>query len=211
MTKIKTKSKRQENSQGFMFDTNIFDELLNNKIDLNLLPKNLKYYITHIQEDEIESMGEDKKEKKNQLLLILSRFNGEMIPTEANMLGVSKFGACKFGNGVKIPTEAAVWGVSKWNECKWGNGVKIPTESFVLDVSRLDGEAKLDGTTYFEALQNGNLKHIEDALIGETAIVKNLILVSNDESFRNKVQAVGGKAITFNKFIEINSDSPNTQ
>jgi len=134
-----------------------------------------------------------------------------MIPTEANMLGVSKFGACKFGNGVKIPTEAAVWGVSKWNECKWGNGVKIPTESFVLDVSRLDGEAKLDGTTYFEALQNGNLKHIEDALIGETAIVKNLILVSNDESFRNKVQAVGGKAITFNKFIEINSDSPNTQ
>ena len=45
MTKIKTKSKRQENSQGFMFDTNIFDELLNNKIDLNLLPKNLRTHV----------------------------------------------------------------------------------------------------------------------------------------------------------------------
>lgn len=210
MTK-RTKLKKQENILGFMFDTNIFDELLSNKIDLNLLPKNLKYYITHIQEDEIESMGEEKKEKKDQLLSLLNKFSGKLIPTEANMLGVSKFGACKLGNGVKIPTEAAVWGVSKWNECKWGNGVKIPTESFVLDLSRLDGEAKLDGTTYFEALQNGNLKHIEDALIGETAIVNDLTLVSNDENFRSKVQRLGGKAVTFNKFIEINSDSHNTQ
>lgn len=189
---------------GFMFDTNIFDELLNNKIELKLLSKNFKYYITHIQEDEIKSMGDDKKEKKKKLLSLLTKFTGDMIPTEANVLGVSQFGACKLGNGVKIPTEAAVWGVSKWDECKWGNGVKIPTESFVLDVSRLDGEAKLDGTTYFEALKNGNLKHIEDALIGETAIVNNLVLVSNDNSFKNKVQALGGKTLNFSEFIKLN-------
>ncbi len=196
---------QEENkTDGFMFDTNIFDELLRNKIDLDSLPKNLKYYITHIQEDEIEFMGEDKKEKKNQLLFILNKFGGKLIPTEANVLGVSQFGACKYGNGVKIPTEVAVWGVSKWDECKWGSGVKIPTESFVLDVSRLDGEAKLGSTTYFEALQNGNLKHIEDALIGETAIVKNLTLISNDGSLRSKVRALGGEALSFSEFIELN-------
>ena len=101
---------------------------------------------------------------------MFNEFNGESIPTESNVLGVSQFGACKSGNGVKIPTE-----------------------SFVLDVSRLDGEAKLGTTIYFEALQNGNLKHIEDALIGETAIVNNLILVSNDGNFRNKVKKLSGR------------------
>ncbi|MFZ2193546.1 MAG: hypothetical protein WAV31_04860 [Candidatus Moraniibacteriota bacterium] len=195
--------KNQIDMRGFMFDTNIFDELLNNKIDLNFLPKNLKYYITHIQEDEIESIGDDKEKKKVQLLFILNKLRGKLIPTESNVLGVSQFGACKLGNGVKIPTEAAVWGVSKWDECKWGNGVKIPTESFVLDVSRLDGEAKLGTTTYFEVLQNGNLNHIEDALIGETAIVNNLTLVSNDEKFRNKVKKLGGKTLSFKEFIEL--------
>ena len=204
MSKDKRSLRKQEEENDFMFDTNIFDELLHNKIDFDLLPKNLNYYITHIQEDEIESMGEDKKKKKDRLLSILNKFGGKLIPTEANVLGVSQFGACKLGNGVKLPTEAAVWGVSKWNECKWGNGIKIPTENFVLDVSRLDGGAKLGGTTYFEALQNGNLKHIEDALIGETAIVNNLTLVSNDKNFRNKVNELGGKALSFNEFIKAN-------
>lgn len=198
--------KKQSKPDGFMFDTNVFDELLNSKIDLEALPRNFKYYITHIQEDEIESMGEDKKEKKDQLLSILNKFSGKLIPTEANVLGVSQFGACKFGNGVKISTEAAVWGVSKWDECKWGNGIKIPTENFVLDVSKLDGEAKLGGTTYFEALKNGNVRHIEDALIGETAIVNNLTLVSNDENFRSKIQKLGGSSISFSEFIEIDED-----
>lgn len=193
--------KEQWDAKGFMFDTNIFDELLSNKIDLNLLPKNFKYYVTHIQGDEINSMSDDKKEKRDKLFSIFNEFSGELISTEANVCGVSKFGACKFGNGVKIPTEAAVWDVSKWGECKWSIGVKIPTENFVLDVSRLD-EAKLDGSTYFEALKNGNTRHIEDALIGETAIVNNLILVSNDETFKNKVKKLGGKAVSFNEFME---------
>lgn len=202
MTRIKTKPEGQKKSQGFMFDTNIFDELLNSKINLNLLPKNFKYYVTHIQGDEIESMGDDKKEKRDKLLSIFNEFDGELISTEANVCGVSQYGACKFGNGMKIPTEAAVWDVSKWDECKWGDGVKIPTENFVLDVSRLD-ETKLDGTTYFEALKNGNNIHIEDALIGETAIVNGLTLVSNDGKFRNKVLRLGGNASSFKEFIEL--------
>jgi predicted nucleic acid-binding protein len=187
---------------GFMFDTNIFDELLNNEIDLSLLPKNFKYYATHIQGDEIESMGDNKKEKRNQLLSIFSDFNGSLISTEVTVCGVSQLGSCKLGNGVKIPTEAAVWGVSRWDECKWGDGVKIPTENLVLDVSKLD-EAKLGGITYFEALNSDNDNHIEDALIGETAIVNGLVLVSNDEKFRNKVNRMGGSAISFKEFIEL--------
>ncbi|PJA86989.1 MAG: hypothetical protein CO141_01865 [Candidatus Moranbacteria bacterium CG_4_9_14_3_um_filter_42_9] len=195
--------KEQKIMKGFMFDTNIFDELLANKVNLDLLPKNMKYYVTHIQGDEIESMDEVKKEKKAKLFSIFSKFEGEIIPTEANMLGISQFGQCKFGNGVKVPTEAAVWGVSKWGQCKWGGGVKIPTETFVLDVSRLDNEAKLGKGTYFELLQDGNQRHIEDALIGETAIVNNLTLVSNDEAFKNRVKKLGGKTLSFNEFIEM--------
>ncbi len=158
--------------------------------------------MTHIQGDEIESISDDKKKKRDELLSIFNNFNSELISTEATVCGVSQLGSCKLGNGVKISTEAAVWGVSRWDECKWGDGVKIPTENFVLDVSKLD-EAKLDGTTYFEALKNDNDNHIEDALIGETAIVNGLVLVSNDEKFRNKVTRLGGSAISFKEFIEL--------
>lgn len=50
---------------GFMFDTNIFDKVLDGKIEL---PRNQKYYITHIQYDEICNILEEKRERRWGLL-----------------------------------------------------------------------------------------------------------------------------------------------
>ncbi|NKQ38800.1 MAG: hypothetical protein HF967_04895 [Methanosarcinales archaeon] len=80
--------------------------------------------------------------------------------------------------------------------------VIIPTASFILGKSRL-GEARLGDGIIFEELKKGNIKHTEDALIGETAIKDNLILVTQDVTLKNKVNSQGGKAIDLLEFKEL--------
>jgi len=77
--------------------------------------------------------------------------------------------------------------------------IVIPTESFILDKSRL-GEARLGDSRILEEIRKENLKHTEDALIGETAIKNNLILVTEDNQLKNKVKSLNGKAISLEDF-----------
>ncbi len=79
--------------------------------------------------------------------------------------------------------------------------IVIPTESFVLDKSRL-GEARLGDAKILEEIRKENLKHTEDALIGETAIRNYLILVTEDNQLKNKVNSLNGKAISLKEFKE---------
>jgi restriction endonuclease S subunit len=77
---------------GFMFDTNIFDEILDKKVEL---PENLKYYVSHIQYDEILNISIDKKERKEKLLEIFDKVPKEVIATEGSTVGVSKVNSSK--------------------------------------------------------------------------------------------------------------------
>jgi restriction endonuclease S subunit len=77
---------------GFMFDTNIFDKILDEKIEL---PKNLKYYVTHIQYDEILNIPMDKKERGERLLKIFNKIPKEVIATEGAAIEVSRFDLSK--------------------------------------------------------------------------------------------------------------------
>jgi len=79
------------------------------------------------------------------------------------------------------------------------DSTQIPTESIVLEVSRL-GMSKFSDGILLDKLRKSNLKHTEDALIGETAIMNKLILVSEDEKFRKRVNKECGKAIKLNEF-----------
>jgi len=79
--------------------------------------------------------------------------------------------------------------------------IVIPTESVVLGKSRL-GEARLGNAKIFEEIKKENLEHTEDALIGETAIKNNLILVTEDTRLKNKVNSLNGKAISLEEFEE---------
>lgn len=140
---------------NYIFDTNIFDKILDNQTNLDELPKNSKYFVTHIQKDEITKISKpEKQERKNHLLEVFNLIEKE-----------------------EVLTESFVWGASLWGKCKWGAG-KI-----------------------FDKLKMGNDKHIEDALIGETAIKNNLVLVTNDKDFLNKVVELGGQAISFEEFM----------
>jgi len=80
-----------------------------------------------------------------------------------------------------IPTESGVWDVSRWGESKWTD----------------------EKITLIELLRKGNLKHTEDALIGETAIKNKLILVTDDDLLRSNVKKLGGETISSEEFKEM--------
>lgn len=80
---------------GFMFDTNIFDRILDGEIEL---PQNLKYYVTHIQYDEICKIPDRKRERREKLLKVFNKVPKEVIPTECCVVGVSRVGMAKLGS-----------------------------------------------------------------------------------------------------------------
>lgn len=160
----------------FMLDTNIFDAIVEEKTDINNLPANYEFYVTHIQKDEIDAIDKpEKQDKKKKLSSFFKELKQETIPTESFILGTSKLGNAKLS---RVPTESAVYGVSKYGEAKYTSKDSL-----------------------IKKIRKGNLKHTEDALIGETAIKNNLTLVTNDPQFLKKVISLGGKAITFKQLI----------
>ena len=67
-----------------MFDTNIFDAILDSKLDIFSFPAEYEYYVTHIQKDEINTISTPKKqERKNQLLSFFREFANIHVPTES--------------------------------------------------------------------------------------------------------------------------------
>jgi restriction endonuclease S subunit len=79
---------------GFMFDTDVFNAILNEHIDLERLPRNLKYYVTHTQYDEICSTQSEVR--KRELLKIFEKVPNELVATEGAVYGVSRDGMAKF-------------------------------------------------------------------------------------------------------------------
>ncbi len=78
----------------------------------------------------------------------------------------------------------------------------ISTESLVFDVSRIE-MAKLGDGKMLNNLKKGNKRHTKDALIGETAIKNDLLLVTNDRMMKKRVNENGGKAIDLEEFKEM--------
>jgi restriction endonuclease S subunit len=115
---------------GFMFDTNVFNAILNEHIDLERLPRNLKYYVTHIQYDEICSTQSEMR--KRELLKIIEKVPNEVIATEGAVYGLSRYGMAKFMNeaDAKLYDEM----LRRLKELDEKAGKKKPVENQARDV-----------------------------------------------------------------------------
>gem|GEM_PF-1661039 len=78
----------------------------------------------------------------------------------------------------------------------------ISTESIAFDVSRFD-LAKFGDGKMLNNLKKGNKRHTKDALIGETAIKNDLLLVTNDRMMKKRVNENGGKVMDLEEFKEM--------
>lgn len=79
---------------------------------------------------------------------------------------------------------------------------EIPTESTSFDISKFN-KAKFGNGKTFEELRRGKLKHTQDALIAETAMKNNLILVTNDKELLRKVKKLKGKVVALEDFLAL--------
>lgn len=82
--------------KGYMFDTNIFNDIYDNKVDV-LLFSGIKCFVTHIQHDEICATNAPIRKRK--LLEIFSLIDKHIMPTETMILCTSRLDQAKLGNG----------------------------------------------------------------------------------------------------------------
>ena len=82
----------------FLFDTNIFNKILDEKIDLSKL-SNKDCYVTHVQSDEI--LATKNQNRRLMLEEIFLQVSSKQIPTESFVIGVSRLNKAKLGDGVR--------------------------------------------------------------------------------------------------------------
>jgi predicted nucleic acid-binding protein len=148
--------------ENFMFDTNIFNHILDKQFQVDLIQGKGVYYVTHIQKDEINNTPEVLR--KNLLLDIFQTIIDQDISTSSAVFGVSRYGQAKFG-GKSIPTEASVWDTSIWDNSKWGDEISLYQPI----------KEKLD------SLNKHKKNNSKDALIAETSIKNRFTLITHDK------------------------------
>lgn len=151
---------------GYMFDTNIFNRILDAQIDVKL-PESEKYFATHIQLDELNQTPDANIERRKQLLAVFRKVEPTNLLTESIMLDVSRLELAKLGDG------------------QLANEIRASLES-----------------------KKKRRSNNQDALIAETSIRNDLILVTDDKNLLKTVGEFGGAAITWVQFQQRILDKP---
>lgn len=79
-----------------MFDTNVFGKILRIQVSQSLLTDKHEYFVTHIQNDELNAAP---LKVKNKLLTVFQDIPQQLIPTETAIIDVSRIGMAKIGHG----------------------------------------------------------------------------------------------------------------
>lgn len=79
-----------------MFDTNIFNQMLDDEIDCKMF-SDIRCFVTHIQQDEI--LATKDSDRKTDLEGIFLSIDKQTIPTETTLIGLSRLGQSKLGDG----------------------------------------------------------------------------------------------------------------
>lgn len=159
-----------------MFDTNIFNLILDGKVDLSSIVETSELYITHIQKDELSATKDELR--REQLLHVFKNITQSPEATSSAVLGVSRIGEAKLG-AAKIPTETMIWGLSEWGSSKWGS----------------DGGLYETIKTELDKKNKKKKNNIQDALIAETCILNNFTLVTNDRDLLTVIELLKGHAV----------------
>ena len=101
----------------------------------------------------------------------------------------------KTSTATNVATESFVWDISRWDECKWPSNDLC--QQLFADIRKREPASKSDENCWC------------DALIADTAIKANFILVSEDRNLRDVVDAHNGTAMCIADF-EVIAKNPIT-
>ncbi len=157
---------------NFMFDTNIFNHILDEGLEISEIAGKARFWVTHVQLDEIQKTS--NPERREQLLQVFRTIIEKKVPDEA-----------KLGSDSMIPTESAVYGSSVYGNAKYAS------EDNLYEPIR----AKLD------QLNKGKKNNIHDALISETAIKNKFALVTHDKDLATVTSEMDGEVISLDELL----------
>ncbi len=145
-----------------MFDTNVFNRILDGVISFETLEGRVIAHATHVQRDELDNTK--NAQRRAELAKVFDAVVAGSVPTESSVLGVSRLGEAKLSGERVIPTESAVYDVSKYGLAKYSaDDALYPALKESLD--RLNGQKP---------------NNVHDALIAETSIKGGHVLVTDD-------------------------------
>jgi predicted nucleic acid-binding protein len=78
-----------------MFDTNVFGKILRMQVPHNLLTDKHEYFVTHIQNDELNAAPQEIRKR---LLTVFQVIPQQSIPTETAIFDISRFDMAKLGD-----------------------------------------------------------------------------------------------------------------
>ncbi len=78
-----------------MFDTVIFNRIVDDCLDVGVLIGKVDVYVTHIQRDELNATSNAKR--RELLQKTFHEVSAETVPTESAVYGASRYGEAKFG------------------------------------------------------------------------------------------------------------------
>ena len=159
---------------AYMFDTVVFNRILDGALDIGTFVGKARFYATHIQLDELNETS--NPQRRQALLEVFDRITERKVPTESFVLGVSRLDEARLGGGNIVTTESAVWNASAWGQAKWGE----PDGLYFAFKAELD-------------TLKSKRNNIEDTLIAETAIKNRFALVADDINLYTVTRKFGGK------------------
>lgn len=168
--------------KNYMLDTVIFNRIKDGNINVSNFAK-ANFFITHIQPDEIEATPDS--ERRDALKNVFKNIIQIKLPSESFLLGTSLLDSSKMVDPI-IKTESAVYGISKYEKAKYPSATDQYDYFFLK--SALDTKRR----------HKNNKK---DALIAETAIKNNLILVTDDRPLFEVMTEIGCRVQDFAQFV----------
>ena len=160
-----------------MFDTNVFNRILDGALSIQTLTGRVVAYATHVQRDEINNTK--NPERRAALAQVFGDVVAETTPTASFVLGASRLGEARLSGERVVPTSSFVWGASRWDQASWG------ADDNLYSALRAD----LDG------MNRSKPNNVQDALIAETSVKGGYVLVTDDADLAAVTKKYGGKCL----------------
>lgn len=161
-----------------MFDTNVFNRILDGIVPVDALAGHVEVFATHIQLDELNRTK--NQDRRAALGAVFGAVVTEAVPTESFALDVSRLGQARLGSERLVPTASAVYGVSRYGQASYSADANL----YSALKTRLD------------SLNGAKPNNLQDALIAETSIKAGHLLVTDDTDLAVVAKEYGGQCLS---------------
>lgn len=161
-----------------MFDTNVFNRILDGIVSVEALAGHVEIFATHIQLDELSRTK--NQERRAALGSVFAAVVTEAVPTDSFVLDVSRLGQARLGGDRLVPTASSVYGVSRYGQASYSADDNL----YAALKARLD------------SLNRAKPNNLQDALIAETSIKAGHLLVTDDADLTVVATEYGGRCVS---------------